>query len=241
MRVSTYELISSSSGLTAAGLDQIASRSLLLNGIRISGNLPSIEIRENLIQLDVCEECFQPGCSSEGFVQVFKLANWVIWKLPYIETDEARTGAASGLKDGSIYWEASLYASFLAEFNHTANQHAAGLTSRQAFDLWRIHAVKTIFPQHISAYYSLEQLEEEVIGFYSSELSGEQSKEIYFMAKHELHTGGNRELSLLERPDASVAIIAMSYSNAYKEWECIYYDNGTYYYPVGDQLVVRLG
>lgn len=242
MIVSSYELIPWYSGLTSAGLNQFASKSLLLNGIRISRNLPTIESCDNLIQVDVCDECFQPGCSSEGFVQVFGLDHFVIWKEPYIENDESRTGAIYGLKDGSIYWDASLYASFLAQFDHAANQHhIADLTSRQAFDLWRIHGAKTIFPQHTSVYYSLERLEEEVIGFYSSEVSGERSKEIYFMAKLALQTAGKRELTLHERPAAAVAIIAMSDSNAYMEWECIYFDNGTYYYPVGDQLVVRLG
>lgn len=241
MRVTTYELIPWISGLTSAGLNNFPSNKLILNGVCISEKVPDVISCENLIQIDICGECFMPGCTSSGYVQVFEKENIVIWKEPYNKHFEISEEPARGLNAGTIYWDSAMYATFLAKLGLTDAHKTLSLPIDQVFDLWRINAVKTMFPLAASSFFSIDRIEEYVMGFYSIDFTAEQSKDIYLSAKRRLLTTESSNISLTELTESAVKIVAMLDTNPFKEWACVYYENGVELFPVGDNLAIRLG
>jgi hypothetical protein len=241
MRVKTYKLIPWISGLTSAGLNNFPSNKLILNGVCISENVPDVLSCDNLIQIDICGECFMPGCTSSGYVQVFEKENIVIWKEPYNKQFEISEEPARGLNAGTIYWDSAMYAKFLSKLGLTDAHKTLGLPIDQAFDLWRINAVKTMFPLAASSLFSIERIEENVMGFYSIDFTSEQSKDIYLSAKRSLLTTESSNISITELTDSAVKIVAMLDISPYKEWDCVYYENGVELFPIGDNLAIRLG
>ncbi|MDQ8736593.1 hypothetical protein [Paenibacillus sp. LHD-38] len=239
MRVETCGLVPWNSGHTSAGLNNIPSNKLIVNGVCISENLPDAIGSDNLIQIDICGECFTRGCTDDGYVQVFEIDGIVIWKKPYQKGYEI--SSASGLNAGTIYWNSAMYASFLTRLGWTDDHKSIGLPIDQVIDLWRINAVKTIFPLASSRVIGFERMEEEIMGFYSTDWTAEQSKEIYLSAKERLLTAESSNLSIIELSETAVKIVAMLDTNPYQEWNCIYYENGVELFPIGDNLAVRLG
>lgn len=41
--------------------------------------------------------------------------------------------------------------------------------------------------------------------------------------------------------ESAVKIVAMLDTKPYKEWACVYYENGVELFPIGDNLAIRLG
>lgn len=240
MRVETFDLIPWRSAHTSAGLNGIPGNKLMLNDICVSENLPFTVDSKELIQIDICGECFSSGCTDEGYVQVFEKDDIVIWKEPYSEVNDISVGAASGLKAGTIYWNSAGYAAFLAALGWTDEHKTLGLLVGQVIDLWRINAAKTILPLSSSEFISFERMEEEIMGFYSIDFDAEQSKEMYLSAKKRLLASEDSNLSIIELKETVVKIVAMLDTNPYKEWNCIYYENGRELFPIGDNLAVRL-
>ncbi|WP_364145557.1 hypothetical protein [Paenibacillus sp. LPE1-1-1.1] len=240
MRVETFEVIPWRSAHTSAGLNGIPSNKLMLNGNCVSENLPFIVDSKELIQIDICGECFNSGCTDTGYVQVFEKDDIVIWKEPYSEGYDISVEAAGGLNASTIYWNSAGYAAFLAALGWTDEHKTLGLPVGQVIDLWRINAAKTILPLSSSGFISFERMEEEIMGFYSIDFDAEQSKEMFLSAKKRLLTSEDSKLSIIELKETALKIVAMLDTNPYKEWNCIYYENGRELYPIGDNLAVRL-
>ncbi|WP_419875106.1 hypothetical protein [Candidatus Pristimantibacillus sp. PTI5] len=241
MRVKIFELIPWRSALTSAGLNGIRSNKLKLNGIFVSENLPFTLDSKELIQIDICGECFSSGCTDAGYVQVFEKDDIVVWKEPHSNGYDISVEAAGGLKAGTIYWNSAGYAAFLATLGWTDDHKTLGLPVGQVIDLWRINAAKTILPLSSSGIISFERMEEEIMGFYSVDFDAEQSKEMYFSAKKRLlNAEEDSNLTIIELKETAVKIVAMLDTNPYKEWNCIYYENGRELFPIGDNLAVRL-
>ena len=126
------------SGQTSAGLNAIQSQKLLLNGLLFATNIPTIFTIENLIQIEICSECFEPGCSSGGYVQVFDENELIIWKEPLNEISNIREEPAQELRHGTVFWERELYRSFMKETTKNNNFHSEKLSTKQAIDLCRL-------------------------------------------------------------------------------------------------------
>jgi hypothetical protein len=60
-------------------------------------------------------------------------------------------------------------------------------------------------------------------------------------AKSKLLTTKSSNISITELTETPVKIVAMLDTNPYKEWDCVYLDNGVELFPVGDNLAIRLG
>lgn len=136
------------------------------------------------MQIELCEECFQPGCRDGGYIQIFFHDQFVIWKEPYSEENRMRDEPSSALLDGTIFWDVPLHSAFTSEM--TININRKKLTRAQAFDLWRINAVKEIYTQLPFCYFDLDRIEEDILGFYSVELAAEQSEASFYAAKKKL-------------------------------------------------------
>jgi hypothetical protein len=134
-----------------------------------------------------------------------------------------------------------MYAKFLSKLGLTDAHKTLGLPIDQVFDLWRINAVKTMFPLAAPSLFSIERIEENVMGFYSIDFTAEQSKDIYLSAKRSLLTTESSNISISELPESAVKVVAMLDTSPYKEWDCVYYENGVVLFPVGDNLAIRLG
>lgn len=240
MRVKTYELIPWISGLTTAGLNNVPCNKLMLNDVCISENVPNELSFDNIIQIDICLQCFIPGCSSSGYVQVFEKENIVIWKEPYNKKNEISDESASGLNAGTIYWDSVVYAKFLSQLGLTDAHKTLGIPIDQVFDLWRINAVNTMFPFASSSFFSIEKIEENIMGFYSIDFTADQSKDIYLSAKRSLLTTESSNVTITELSESAVKIVAMLDTSPYKEWDCVYYDNGVVLFPIGDNFAIRL-
>ncbi|WP_206669688.1 hypothetical protein [Paenibacillus luteus] len=222
-------------------MNNIASHKLLINGICISANFPRKLEADPLVQIDICSECFEPGCTTGGYVQVFEQDNYVIWKEPYDKDKANDVEPASGIRAGTIFWDSDQYAKFTAEFALTDLGKRTGLPIEQAIDLWRIQGAKTLFGNMSSHFVSIERLEEDIIGFYSKGLSAMQSESLYLDAKKKLLSSNPSTLTIAELTERAVKITAILDVHPYKEWDCIYVENEKVLYPIFGNLAFRLG
>lgn len=241
MRVVIYELVPWASGLTSAGLNNIASHKLLINGICISANFPQKLEPNPLLQIDICSECFEPGCTTSGYVQVFEQDNYVIWKEPYDKEKANDVESASGIRAGTIYWESKQYAKFTAEFGFADSAKRTRLPIEQAIDLWRIQGAKTLVGLMPSHFISIDRLEEDMVGFYSENLTAKESERLYLEGKKKLLSSDPSTLTIAELTERAVKITAMLDVNPYREWDCIYFENEKIWYPIGGNLAFCLG
>ncbi|MDQ0194595.1 hypothetical protein [Paenibacillus wynnii] len=233
MKVNSFELMSWISGKTSAGLSAIQSQKLFLNGVLFSSNIPSVYTIGNLIQIEICSECFEPECSSSGYVQVFGEDELIIWKEPLNEISDIREDPVNELIHGTVFWEKELFYSFMNEVMNNNSVHIERLSIKQAIDLWRLNALSSIsFPR----YYDFDRLEEDIMGFYSSELSSEETKHLYFKSKNNLLKliSNINSIRIVTIDENAIKLIAMIETDPYKEWNCLYINDDKIIYPIGD-------
>ncbi|MDT8901590.1 hypothetical protein [Anaeroselena agilis] len=231
MKVENLELISWTSGLTSAGLNSIQSYKLYLNGKLASRNIPYVEFENELLQIDVCEECFTVGCSSGGYVQILKSGDTVIWKQPLVTARSRLITGAYILNYGSIYWPAERFYSFLEVFRCNEKKLSEGITPMQGIDLWAIHGNKSM-KTGVGLNYPLERLEENFLVVYSDVFSNEESFDVYKRARKRL--GSYKQCNLIEIPHKAININVMFDIDGCGIWDCLYIMDEEIVYSIGD-------
>jgi hypothetical protein len=245
MKVERFELKSWISKHTSADMENISSCRLLLNGVLMSDNLPLIEMNKNFLQIDVCEECFHVGCSSQGYVQVFVEGDWIIWKEilyeDFIEERRYDFMSAFSLKYGTIFWPRPLYIELLHSFpERWSDRHlpTVPLNGRQVVDLWRIYGSKMMMPESIDSY-SLPRLEENFLTMYSDDgKSEEECRELFKRMKANLHT--IEKISMVELPQDTIKYTVMFDYNGHGEWDFLHVAGDKRFCPIGDGLALEI-
>jgi hypothetical protein len=172
---------------------------------------------------------------------VFEQDNYVIWKEPYDKEKANDVEAASGIRAGTIYWGSKQYAKFTAEFGLTDSSKRTRLPIEQTIDLWRIQGAKALVGHMPSHFISIERLEEDMVGFYSVNLTAKESESLYLEGKKKLLSSDPSTLTIAELTERAIKITAMLDVNPYREWDCIYLENEKIWYPIGGNLAFCLG
>src|SRR5438093_13449493 len=66
------------------------------SGIELCNSLDWLDWPENPVQVQICDACGTPGCSSGGYVHISKLGELMLWTKPHINDSDD--------------WEATQYA-----------------------------------------------------------------------------------------------------------------------------------
>lgn len=244
MKVESLKFEKWISGLTTAGLNQIISYKVYINEVCITANLPDIDFEDDLLQIDVCTECFYIGCASGGYVQVLGDKDIVIWKEPLLnrEDDYAKCqyGHSYALKYGTIFWDRELFTTFLKQYNYDEDkiQFSKHISVDQAKDMWRIYGSKCYEPKSIDSY-SIQTLERDFLAFYSDEMEDEECKNLFKKSMMDWNLA--KEVNLVSIPGASqkVAVI-FDFTQKFREWDFAHIVGEKLLYPVGDGFAFEL-
>lgn len=218
-----------------------------MNGLKVSRNNFCHELEDNMLQIDVCEECFTSGCASGGYVEIINCDHFVIWKEPctYYLDDywKSHYTPAYGLKQGTIFWPKDLYSHYLNAFGSSLAEYKDIVQSDiidvlQAKDLWRIYGSRCLHSTTIDSY-ELERLEEQFDFMYSEEFDHNGCHDFYIRAKEKW--AKSHSAKIVSYPtDYNKIIVAFRTIKGYKEWDAIVYVGEKLYFPVGDCFAVEL-
>jgi hypothetical protein len=232
MKVKTYELIPNIEGTFK----------LIINGDIFSNNFFDLNLEWNLVQVDVCDHCFVPGCSDQGYVEVLEIHDQIVWKEPLnkkFRFANREFTAASGLRIGSLFWDKELYEKFQDELITRGRDVSASVYLRITTDdivhLWKINGFKAYAPDGYSTC-TLEFLEEERIGMYSEVLTERECDDLFQKAKNILVTTDSMKVKYIE--DESMKVVMMFDKPVYREWVCFYLSKGEIFYTISEELVV---
>lgn len=232
------------SGLTTAGVDLITSYKVYINDICITSNLPQIDFEDDLLQIDVCTECFYIGCASGGYVQVLKDKDVIIWKEPLLHTNDdyerCQYGHSYGLKYGTIFWDRGLFTTFLKHYNYDESKilFPERISVDQAKDMWRIYGSKCFEPKSIDSY-SIDTLERNFLAFYSEGIEDKECINLFKKAKMDWDLA--KEVNLVRLQEESQKVVAIfDFTQEFREWDFIHIDGEKILYPVGDGFAFEL-
>lgn len=219
---------------------------LYVNGQLITQNLYDLGAELNMIQIDVCEHCFYPGCSDSGYVEVLDLGEYVVWKEPLRNQYSSLNRefmAASGIRYGSIFWSRELYTALQQEIQSLGRTvHVDGeryLMSEDVYDLWRINGSRSYSPERHDTF-SLATLLENQIGMYAEDLTEEECRAWFNEAKKQ-RTVPNRQVIRVQEINYTMKKIVMMFDQpVYREWDCLYIDGSALYYNVGEGVVASI-
>jgi hypothetical protein len=239
MKVKNFKLEEWVSGKTSANLENISSYKLYINNILFSANLPCLESGEDqLLQVEVCDQCFIPGCNLGGYVQILAVQNQIIWKAPLsVEGDESSTRQylpAGMLKYGTVFWPAETYLKFIATFDQSTNSLKLlkkDISYGQAYDLWRLHASNSICPGR-NCNLSIIQIKEKVVTIHSENHNLSNSWEIYKTATNQWES--TKIFSWTSIPLAAEKITLYFDVKDFTQWDSIFFDEKKFYFPIGD-------
>ena len=93
-------------------------KEFFINNIKISNNFCEYELENDMLQIDICDECFSVGCSLNDYVQEIVCDKFIIWKEPLIAKEPYKdfVSASAGLEQGTIIWPKNLYLDLLRKF-----------------------------------------------------------------------------------------------------------------------------
>lgn len=232
------------SGLTTAEIDHMTSYKVYINDICITSNLPAIDFEDDLLQIDVCTECFYIGCASGGYVQVLKDKDIIIWKEPLLNTNDdyerCQYTHSYGLKYGTIFWDRQLFNTFLKHYNYNESDilFTENISVDQAKDMWRIYGSKCLEPKSIDSY-PIDAIERCFLTLYSEGLEDERCIDLFNKAK--MNWDMAKEVKLVNLPEKSQKVIAIfDFEQDFREWDFIYLNGQQVLYPVGDNFAFEL-
>ncbi len=218
---------------------------LIINDKLISKRISNLYVNGNFAQIEVCEQCCEPGCSDSGYVEILEIDDIIIWKEPfqskaydyycdYIDPQ--------GLKYGPIFWTKEKYNQFIYELNKDSSNSRVevfqkGIPIDTAYDLWRINGSHSYRPNYEHVF-SIDNLIEESIGLYSENLSQRECEDIFIRSSTNLANA--KEIRLLHQQVGWSKIVMMFDSPTYREWECLYLNGSNVLYPIGDQYVISI-
>jgi hypothetical protein len=220
---------------------KISSFQLLLNGELISNNLAYLAYEpEGLLQLEVCSECFKPGCNKGGYVQVLETSENFIWKEPLISVTDDFTRkqytTSKILKNGTIFWKKIDYQKFENSFNSEwydkILKNYVQCTPSQGFDLWRIYGSKHLCPQ---TNYSLaiDEIQTRLLNLFSTKFNREDCLKVFSQANDDYLKAKKVNLKELPFHNKDVTVISIRQL----DYLCIV-DNHRFY-PVGENLAIE--
>lgn len=232
------------SGLTTAEINHMTSYKVYINDICITSNLPELDFEDNLLQIDVCTECFYIGCASGGYVQVLKDKDIIVWKEPLLNTngdyERSQYTHSYGLKYGTIFWDKELFNTFLKQYNYDESNilFAGNISIDQARDMWRIYGSKCFEPKSIDSY-PIDTLERNVLTLYSEGLEDEGCNNLFRKAKTDWNMA--KEVSLVRLPEKSQKVIVIfDFEQEFREWDFIHLIGEKILYPIGDGFAFEL-
>jgi hypothetical protein len=218
---------------------------LKLNGNIIAEYFYNLEAEfERLMQIDVCSHCYYPGCSDNGFIEVFDFNNYIVWKEPLSSkyaSSHREFQSHSNFIQGIVFWTRAKYIEFtslIKQMNRSIiNCFGSKPTLIDLMDMWRLEASKIYSPEGVSKY-SIKQIYENRIGLYNEDLSEEQCNRIFNQAINIINSETTYEI--IEINHLMKPIVMMFDTPIYKEWKSLYILNDEVLYSIGEGLVVRL-
>jgi hypothetical protein len=241
MKVESFEL--RSIPINTQSIQDISYK-LIINGLEIPSNLPSVEYEDDLLQIDVCEECLTIGCSSMGYVQVITANEIVIWKEPLFDdkNEHAIYQNAFALSEGTFFWPLNIYQQLMKlyniQFNPVKFELSSGDLKKHGYDMWRIYGSKK-FESETNDSLEINFLEEYFLTFEADNHTDEECWEIYKNAKRNWNISSSARLIQIPEGAKKISVI-FDKVTSFTEWDILYFTNEFIYYPIGDGFAIKL-